>query len=194
MQIDGYGADSRTREEEIQRELQRQRSMLDDHLMEALERLRPPVFHAGRDLLITQVNGFIVAIPEEEWRMAAYLAYWGTLEQGLARYIQQTIQPGMVVVDVGANIGLHTLHAARLVSESGKVYAFEPTPRTFEILRGNVQANGFLDDGRVDLRCLAVSDRNGTAKFYAYPSECGLNTFYKREREIPDADRGDNDA
>src|ERR1041384_4654307 len=48
-----------------------------------------------------------------------------------------------VFVDVGANIGLFTLIAARLVGPQGQVGSFEPTPETFARLKDNVQTNGF---------------------------------------------------
>ncbi|CAN1500362.1 fkbM_fam, methyltransferase, FkbM family [Burkholderiaceae bacterium] len=48
------------------------------------------------------------------------------------------IQPGMVVVDIGANIGIYTIFFARLVGIHGKVLAFEPDPKNFKFLKKNV--------------------------------------------------------
>lgn len=42
-----------------------------------------------------------------------------------------------VVIDAGANIGIFSVMAANICPE-GKVYAFEPAPSTFDILRQNV--------------------------------------------------------
>ncbi len=50
--------------------------------------------------------------------------------------------PGMCVVDVGANAGLFTLMAAKLVGAEGAVHAFEPSPRDRNRLLGNISANG----------------------------------------------------
>ncbi len=47
------------------------------------------------------------------------------------------VQPGMTVVDVGANLGIYTLLFARLVGPKGTVIAFEPEPRLFRALREN---------------------------------------------------------
>ena len=45
--------------------------------------------------------------------------------------------------DIGANIGFHALLAARLVTATGSVYAFEPLPENVERLRRNVALNAF---------------------------------------------------
>jgi FkbM family methyltransferase len=51
------------------------------------------------------------------------------------------LRPGAVVFDIGANVGAHTLHFARLVAPTGRVYAFEPTDYAFGKLRANVALN-----------------------------------------------------
>lgn len=51
----------------------------------------------------------------------------------------------MVVVDVGANVGFHTVVAARAVSPRGHVYAVEPVPWTVAVLQANVWRHGCGD-------------------------------------------------
>ena len=46
-------------------------------------------------------------------------------------------------VDVGANIGIHSLIAAAIVGPSGRVLSIEPHPQTYERLRTNVALNGY---------------------------------------------------
>ncbi len=143
-----------------------------------LERIRPPVISAGNDVLVTEVEGFIVGVPGDEWRMAAYHAFRGVLEPGVTKHFRRIVQPGMIVVDVGANIGMYTLVAARILGGQGKVYSFEPTPRTYKLLKDNVQVNGFLEAGTVNLREAAVTDRCGTAQLAIYAADCGHNTLF----------------
>lgn len=52
------------------------------------------------------------------------------------------LRTGDTYIDVGANVGLLTLLAARRVGASGSVIAIEPHPRTFGFLRENVRLNG----------------------------------------------------
>ncbi len=52
------------------------------------------------------------------------------------------IEPGAVVLDVGAFIGTHTLALAQAAGGAVSVHAFEPHPAYFELLRRNVERNG----------------------------------------------------
>jgi FkbM family methyltransferase len=141
--------------------------------------LRPPAVYCGEGVVATEVEGLILGIPAEEWRLAAYHLFRGVPEPGLACALQNAIQPGMVIVDVGANIGLYTLIAARLTGYSGKVISFEPSPRIFALLRDNVQVNGFLESGIIDLRQVALSDSSGVAPFTVYPKDSGHSTLFR---------------
>ena len=49
--------------------------------------------------------------------------------------LKQNIYQGNTVLDIGANIGYYTLIMSKLVGSTGKVYAFEPEPKNFEILK-----------------------------------------------------------
>lgn len=77
------------------------------------------------------------------------------------------IRDGDVVFDVGANIGLFTLFAATEARVSA-VYAFEPIPATFEVLRRNVEARGV--PARVFNCGLADSTRHETFTFFPHVS------------------------
>ena len=90
--------------------------------------------------------------------------------------MQRLIRPGMAVLDIGANIGYYTLLYARQVGPKGAVYAFEPTPDTFSMLRKNIQSNGFSDTVR--LIEAAVSDHSGTAEIFINQYNKGDNRLY----------------
>src|SRR5438094_750470 len=79
------------------------------------------------------------------------------------RFIESLVHPGDVAVDVGANIGYHTLIFARAVGERGRVFAYEPDPDNFRLLRRNVELNGYRN---VRPFQAAVSDRSGTLTLY----------------------------
>lgn len=57
----------------------------------------------------------------------------------------QVIRPGSVVVEAGANMGVHTVPLARLVGESGRVHAFEPQRTVFQTLCANVALAGLTN-------------------------------------------------
>lgn len=78
--------------------------------------------------------------------------------------LRKETEKGMVALDLGANIGYVTLLIAKIVGKTGKVYALEPDPRTCNILRKNIQANGYNDF--VYPYCLGGSNKTGNLDFY----------------------------
>ena len=69
----------------------------------------------------------------------------GDAEITVQKILAERLRPGMVFYDLGANIGLFTLLAARLVGDSGKVFSFEPDPENAARLRRNIERNGFAN-------------------------------------------------
>jgi FkbM family methyltransferase len=68
--------------------------------------------------------------------------YWlGTYEAELQETVRREVQPGMVVYDVGANIGYVSLLFARAVAPAGRVFAFEALPANVERIRKNLALN-----------------------------------------------------
>jgi FkbM family methyltransferase len=65
----------------------------------------------------------------------------GSFEPGTVRCYQRIVKNGDVVLDIGANIGAHTLFLARAVGPTGKVYAFEPTDYAYAKLLKNRSLN-----------------------------------------------------
>ena len=55
----------------------------------------------------------------------------------------QILRHGMTVVDVGANIGAHTIYFAKIVGPSGQVFAFEPQRVPYQMLCGNIALNRY---------------------------------------------------
>ena len=53
------------------------------------------------------------------------------------------VQPGETALDLGANFGLYCYHLAKVLGRSGRIYAFEPVPFTFETLRLVAKLLGF---------------------------------------------------
>ena len=102
-----------------------------------------------------------------------------------------------VIVDVGANIGLFSLEALKKCTEKGgekqqrdekrkyELYAFEPSPKTYEALRSNLERK-FKDDARVSLRLSneAVGDgKVDTISFTSFPNAAGWSTAIEDEGE-----------
>lgn len=58
-------------------------------------------------------------------------------------FFERFLQEGDTVIDVGANIGLLTLRAVKIVGEKGSVISIEPHPETFQWLEKNIFLNNF---------------------------------------------------
>ena len=78
------------------------------------------------------------------------------------------IERNDIVVDIGANIGLFTVYAASITQKT--VYAYEPFPNNFEVLKQNIHANGL--NNVIPYR-LAVSDKSGIELLYVNEDYAG---------------------
>ena len=88
--------------------------------------------------------------------------YEGAVEPLVQEAVREHLGAGMVFYDIGANIGLFSLIAARRVGKDGKVFAFEPDPEVSEELKRNIWRNGF---SQVEVIHAAVSSTTGSGAF-----------------------------
>lgn len=74
---------------------------------------------------------------------------------------QSLIVPGMLITDVGANIGFYTNFFARLVGREGEVHAFEPEAANYKFL-----SNRLSNQENIILNQQAVGHQTGNVEFY----------------------------
>ena len=96
-----------------------------------------------------------------DWQIHRSFAY-GTWEPEVVQAIQQEVNPGMNVLDLGAQSGFYTLLLSRLVGPEGQVFAFEPLPANFRLLDENVRLN---DLQNVVVKHEAVAQASGYLSF-----------------------------
>ena len=94
----------------------------------------------------------------------------GTYEKETVDVCKKIIRPGMTIFDIGAHVGYYTLLFSRLVEPKGRVLAFEPHPRNFDILRKNVERHSLQN---VSLIQKAVSNADGNSLFYETAGSMG---------------------
>ena len=86
------------------------------------------------------------------------------------------LKDGDIFYDVGAHVGYYTMLASKLISPSGQVHSFEPTPRTFLSLRENT-----LKKPNVTINNRAVMSTEGEIIFSDYgPKYSAFNSFQNR--------------
>ena len=89
--------------------------------------------------------------------------YLGVYENSTVRAYRKLIRRGDWVLDIGANIGAHTLQFADLVGDGGRVIAFEPTDFAFSKLMTNIGLNPSLS-GRIVANQLMLVDSDATPR------------------------------
>ncbi len=128
-----------------------------------------------------KVDGHIMYLDKKD---SLSLSVLGFYEPSVSWAIQNEIKKGMTVIDVGANIGYFTLLMARCVGASGKVYAFEPDPENFNLLRKNVRINGYKN---VILVKAAVARKKGKIGLFVNENsnaEHSIYSFSKNQKKI----------
>jgi FkbM family methyltransferase len=95
---------------------------------------------------------------------------FGAFEPSVVRRYRQLVSPGDVVVDIGANVGAHTLPLARAAGEAGRVLAFEPTGWAFAKLQANLALNPTLAPQVTAEHALLVSPDERTVPVGIYSS------------------------
>ena len=116
-----------------------------------------------RDKLPTYFHGELLWLSRGSWS-SLHSAY----EPYMARAIRAYLPRGGTFWDVGANIGLLSLFAAKVAGPTGQVLAFEPAPQVLAALRANTEGDN------VRILPYGIGNSNGVQSFAAQgPSSAG---------------------
>lgn len=102
--------------------------------------------------------------------LGRHLYKYGMHEPENSKFLQENIKLGDedIAIDIGANLGWYSVLLNR-VSESGSlIFAFEPDPNNFELLKFNVTKN---DCSNIKAYNKAASDKSATLSLYKYPEK-----------------------
>ena len=104
-------------------------------------------------------------------------------------YQRLKIEKGDVVIDIGAHIGTFSIMAGHKVGNRGKVYAYEPVPATFDILKKNIYINSLQN-----IVCpykIGISNGIGEKEFYIFEKNgkplFHSSSFYRGQSGVIDA-------
>lgn len=125
------------------------------------------------------VNGCRLYLPVHDEGVSDHLRMEGDWEAELTREFERVIKPGMTVLDLGANIGYHSVLASRLVGPTGRVLSFEPGPENLALLRKNIEAN---DCTNVEVFPFAVGAKEGEVDL----NLCANNTGSHSTAYVPE--------
>ncbi len=112
---------------------------------------------------LATTSGLVFQVPASMNSLTTYVLLeqerWFEPEMSL---LPRLLQPGMHALDIGANHGLYALEMARC-TQTGRVWAFEPTSAPRSSLLRSVQDNGLAD--RVTVVAAGLAECDGQASF-----------------------------
>lgn len=108
--------------------------------------------------------------------LLAYRIYKAVTEQAERAYIKANIRSGSVICDIGANVGVYSEFLSRLAGPTGVVYAFEPEPQNFSILKKRT-----MHLSNVRAHAVAVGRVNGRASLFTSKTLCVDHRMYPDE-------------
>lgn len=104
--------------------------------------------------------------------------FWGYYEPKVTKLIKKYLNSGDVAIDVGANVGIHTLIMSKNVG-TGRVLAFEPQLDILKRLKSNIDLN---DIKNIEVSSLALSNKEKEKVLYTHNNSFynkGESSFYK---------------
>lgn len=99
----------------------------------------------------------------------------GIYEELTTNTVKEEVKEGFIVLDIGANIGYYTLLFSKLVGKEGKVFAFEPDPANFSLLKDNLLLNNCTN---VISEQKGVADKNCKGKLYLGKNSSGGHQIF----------------
>ncbi len=85
-------------------------------------------------------RGQAILVPTGDY-VGRALTLSGDLDRKISRTFERFARSGDLLLDIGANLGLHTLQASRIAGPSGRVLSFEPNPNMTALLRQSLEKN-----------------------------------------------------
>jgi hypothetical protein len=101
-----------------------------------------PLYFGDHTALVATRWGAKMLVDTRDAAISPWIVLDGLWETQVTQWLQETLSPGQVFVDVGANVGYFTLLGGQLVGPGGRVVAVEAHPGLAELLRRNVIMNG----------------------------------------------------
>lgn len=121
--------------------------------------------------------------PEDHRLIPIEILNFGTYEVDEMNMVLKLIEEGSYFYDIGANIGWFSINIAKNV-KNVKIHAFEPIPKTFGLLKKNIELNQIQD---IKLHCFGFSNEDNELIFYYYPEGSGnasLSNLSKRNNVL----------
>jgi FkbM family methyltransferase len=115
-------------------------------------------------IIIKEVQGSKMYLDLNDYGLSKHLYFYSIREPECTRIMKQYIKTGMIIVDLGANIGYYALLEAAIMKDKGKIYAIEPFPPNYNLLKKNIELNSY--ENIIESYNIAISNKSGKDKMY----------------------------
>ena len=140
--------------------------------------------YVGNDrVLVRTSQGFKLFVDARDVSISPHIIIEGVWEEHVETVLKRIVRRGMHVIEIGANVGYFTVMLAHSVGSAGSVAAFEPDPILVQLVRDNLEVNGFHAVGSVAE--VAVSDTVGRATFHARSRHRGNGSLVGGLEQVP---------
>lgn len=116
----------------------------DRSTLESSSRQSCQMLYLGNQTALCRVLGkYLMYVDSADYGITPHLCFNGYWESWITIALARAIKPGWRTIDIGANHGYYTLIMADAVGPEGVVLAAEPNPRLAELVKRNIDVNGF---------------------------------------------------
>ncbi len=144
--------------------------------VEILDRIRLKKFTSYHSVkLVHQNKLFSLFISPKNGCVDEHIYLYGIYEPNILDTIAKYLKQGDTFIDIGANIGQHSMFAASVVGNLGKVYSFEPIPRIYNQLLDSVHLNNF--DNIIKVYNIALGEKDDEKTLHISSKNVGGSSF-----------------
>lgn len=126
------------------------------------------------EILQIRCRGISLFVNSRDEFIAPALINYGVYERLETELFENSVRRGMIIIDIGSNLGYYACIAAKLLKGEGRVYAFEPDPKNYDLLIKNTQLNGYTNVVGINK---ALSDTRGMTSLFLNEHNFGGNSL-----------------
>jgi len=129
---------------------------------------------------VVQLPHFRICVDTHDTQISEIIERNKAWEVHVTQALHALLKPGMTFLDIGANIGYHTMTGAHLVGPGGRVHAIEMAPPNCRLIKESVAVNGYR---HVVLHETAVSFEDGAVRYCNTPGTTNCSVFSDKFRD-----------
>lgn len=117
---------------------------------------------------LIQVNGYELEVIPTDLGTSLELMLFGIHEPVSTKLVTKLLTKNMTCLDIGANIGYYVMLEKKILGNTGRIIAIEPSPENFKYLSKNIRRH---DSSNIEIHNIAAGNVSGTLNFLMYKDE-----------------------